>query len=80
MAANDHRFCKQTRVLEITLVADVSDNAFHVSAVNLRRDGLAGTAFSIPFTHTDSNPEDVMLGEALPQDISVIRLTGTIQA
>jgi hypothetical protein len=80
MAANDHRFCKQTRVLEITLVADVSDNAFHVSSVDIRRDGLLGTKFNVPFAHTDSNPEDVMLGEALPQDISVIRLTGTIQA
>jgi hypothetical protein len=79
--AFEHRFSKQsTRVLEITLVADVSDNAFHVSAVNIRRDGLAGTAFNVPFTHTDSNPEDVMLGEALPQDVSIIRLTGTIQA
>jgi hypothetical protein len=81
MAANDHRFCKQTRVLEITLVADVSDNAFHVSSVTFGRvTDCSGPQFNVPFAHTDSNPEDVMLGEALPQDISVIRLTGTIQA
>lgn len=78
--ANENRFSKQNRILEITLVADVSDNAFHVSSVDYRRDGLGGTKFNIPFVHTDSNPEDVILGEALPQDISIIRLTGTIQA
>lgn len=71
---------KHLRWLKITLVADVSDNAFHVSAVDYLRDGLGGAAQSIGFTHNDSNPEDIMFNEAMPQDISGIRLTGTIQA
>lgn len=67
------------KVLRITLVADVSDNAFHVSAVDRSHDGLAGDFFSVPFTHNDSNPEDIELGEAL-SGYTMIRLTGTIQA
>jgi hypothetical protein len=71
---------KNLRVLEITATADVSDNQWHVSNIQYRRDGLAGTAFAVKFTAIAGNPERVLLGEALPQDISVIVLTGTIQA
>lgn len=74
------KFSKHNRVLEITLVADVSANTFDVSSVKLRRDGLGGTALDIAFTEDVANPNDVVLGEALPQDVSIIRLTGTIQA
>jgi hypothetical protein len=71
---------KNLRVLEITAVADVSDNQWHVSNVQYRRDGIAGTAMAVKFTVTAGNPERIFLGEALPQDVSVIVLTGTIQA
>lgn len=71
---------KQNRVLEITVSPDVSDNQYHVSAVKYRRDGLAGTPQTVAFTVVAGNPEDIMLGEAVPQDVSIIRLTGSIVA
>jgi hypothetical protein len=72
---------KNLRVLEITCVADVSANTFDVSSVVYRRDGLAGTSFTIKQAQVAAaNPVRIVLGEALPQDISVIVLTGTIQA
>lgn len=71
---------RQLRILRITMNPDVSDAQYHVSAVDLLRDGFQGTAFPIAFAVTAGNPEDIVLGEALPQDVSIIRLTGTIQA
>ena len=72
---------KQLRVLEITLVADVSANTFDVSAVVFRRDGVAGTSFPVTAAQlVAGNPVRIVLGEAIPQDVSVIVLTGTIQA
>ena len=70
------------RVLEITALADVSDNAFLVSAVKLFPDGLGGASFDVKF-ETDAapggNPATIELGEAL-QGHTIIRLKGTIQA
>lgn len=72
---------KNLRVLEITLVADVSANTFDVSGVVYRRDGVAGTSFAVKSAQlVAANPCRIVLGEALPQDVSVIVLTGTIQA
>jgi hypothetical protein len=41
---------KQNRVLEIALTLDESDDSALVTAINLRRDGFAGTAHVVPFT------------------------------
>lgn len=72
---------KQLRVLEITLTADVSANTFDVSSVKYRRDGVAGTTFDVKAAQiVAANPVRIVLGEAIPQDVSVIVLTGTIQA
>jgi hypothetical protein len=70
------------RVLEITVLADVSDNAFLVSAVKSYYDGINGTGFDVKF-ETDAapggNPATIELGEAL-QGHSILRIKGTIQA
>jgi hypothetical protein len=71
------------RVLEITFIADVSDNAFDVSNVTLSRDNLAGSptqavAFTVPAS-PGANPCFIELGEAIPQG-TIIKLTGTIRA
>lgn len=72
---------KNLRVLQITLVADVSANTFDVSAVKYIRDGLSGTAFTVKQAQVAAaNPCRIVLGEAIPQDVSIIELTGTIQA
>ena len=72
---------KGLRILEITLVADVSANTFDVSAVAIRRDGLLGTSFAVTAAQVvAANPVRIMLGEAIPQDVSCIVITGTIQA
>lgn len=71
---------KQNRVLRITMTADVSSNVFGVSNVEYLRDGLNGAAQPIAFSVVAGNPEDIFLGEAMPQDVSIIRLTGTVQA
>lgn len=72
---------KNLRVLEITCVADVSANTFDVSSVVYRRDGVAGTSFAVKQAQiAAANPCRIVLGEAIPQDVSVIVLTGTIQA
>src|SRR6478609_3494495 len=55
-------------LLAITALADVSDNAFLVSAVKLFPDGLGGASFDVKF-ETDAapggNPATIELGEAL---------------
>lgn len=73
------KFHKNVRVLEITVSPDVSDNQFHVTAVNFRRDGLAGVAYPVLFTTAAGNPEDIYLNEQIEGPM-LIRLTGTIQA
>lgn len=72
---------KNLRVLEITVTADVSANTFDVTNVRYRREGVAGTPFTVKQAQiAAANPCRIVLGEALPQDLSVIVLTGTIQA
>lgn len=71
---------KHLRVLEITMVPDVSSAAYQVSAVTYRRDGQLGAGQAIAFTAVAGTPELIVLGEAIPQDVSIIKLSGTIQA
>lgn len=72
---------KSLRVLKITLTADVSANTFDVSSVTYMRDGLGSTAFTVKQSQVAAaNPCRIVLGEAIPQDVSIIELTGTIQA
>jgi hypothetical protein len=72
---------KQLRVLEISLVADVSANTFDVASVTYRRDGIGGTGFTVAAAQiAAANPCRIVFSEAIPQDVSVIVLTGTIQA
>lgn len=73
------KYHKNQRVLEITVVADVSANTFDVSSVKFRRDGLAGTAYDVGFTEDVANPDDIVLNEQIEGPM-IIRLTGTIQA
>lgn len=43
-------FSKNARVLEISVTSDESDDSVLITAINYRRDGLSGTAHSVPFT------------------------------
>lgn len=73
---------RMQRVLEITLIADVSDNGFDISAVKYYRDGLSGDSQDVAFSATASpgtNPQYIEFGEAIPAG-TILKLTGTIRA
>lgn len=76
------RNIKSQRILEITCIADVSDNGFDISSVKYYRDGLGSPSQDVAFSANASpgtNPQYIELGEAIPQG-TILVLTGTIRA
>lgn len=76
------RNMRSQRILEITCIADVSDNGFDVTAVKYYRDGLSGDSMDVAYSAVaspGSNPQYIEFGEAIPQG-TILVLKGTIRA
>lgn len=74
-------FNKQHRVLEIAITSDETANTVVITSVKYRRDGRSGTAFDVAFSAgaagTNATGHETVLGEAVPQGVTMIRIIPT---